>query len=77
MTIDLIERPRSSATPKALFAFSEQQPVTQRAEATAIAVPEVELASAEAWDFDMATIATVAGIVIFKLSMLGLLLVSL
>ena len=77
MTIDLIERPRSSETPKALFAFSEQQPVTRRAEATAIAVPEVELVPAETSDFDMATIATVAGIVIFKLSMLGLLLVSL
>ena len=80
MTIhtDLLERPKPHIPERKVLSFAQTPAAAAPAEKAALDYSDVELSqSAEASDFDLQTIAILGGIVIFKLSMLGLLLMSL
>lgn len=80
MTIhtDLLERPKPYIPERKVLSFAPTLAAAAPVEKTALDYADVELSqAAEASDFDLQTIAILGGILIFKLSMLGLLLMSL
>ena len=75
MTIDTQEKPKPNVDSR-LFKFTVANPAPP-IERLDLAYADVELSTElETADFDVRTVAIVAGIIVFKLSMLGLLLVS-
>lgn len=76
MTIDMdVKEKVNTEVERPLFNFGGSSPPA--AEEAHLAYADVELSTAvETSDFDVRTVAVVAGIILFKLSMLGLLLVS-
>jgi hypothetical protein len=77
MTIDLRPAPTPRVSTGSAFSFASAAARAAPIEPARLDYAYVELPQAEASDFDLQTIAIVGGIVIFKLSMLGLLLMSL
>ncbi|HEU4810184.1 MAG TPA: hypothetical protein VFS69_05965 [Sphingomicrobium sp.] len=79
MTIDtdIREKPKRITSEAKLFEFAAPPVPRSSVQQAQLAYADVELSTTvETSDFDLRTVAIVGGIIVFKLSMLGLLLVS-